>query len=192
MSENFTDIHKLIQDSQTLIAWKAPLRPYKRKGKKTLRFFLAVAFLLSVIIFFFGDPILLLPVWAGVFLFYILTITPPPLIESKITKFGVETAGVTMRWEVLDYFFFTERWGYDVLTLVTHAPYRFQAYIVLPDKETKRKVATFLGEHLMFESKPLRTLSDRLVDILAYLIPDDDDEEKPAHAEAKKPKLSVA
>ena len=79
MSDNFTDIHAFVKESQTLYSWTAPMRPYKKKGKRMLRFFLAVALLLSIIILFFGDAILLLPVWAVLFLFYIMTITPPPI-----------------------------------------------------------------------------------------------------------------
>jgi hypothetical protein len=185
MSENYTDIHESVKESQTLFSWTAPMRPYKKKAKNTLRFFMALAFLLSVIIWFFGDRILLLPVWAIVFLFYIMTVTPPPTVENKITRFGIETAGVTMRWDILSHFYFINRWGFDVLTVVTHSPYVFYSYMVIPDKETKKKIATLLGEHLMFEANPPATLTDRLIYILTYLIPED--EEKPkTHVEGSR------
>lgn len=179
MSENYTDIHDKVKESQTLLAWTAPMRPYKKKAKNTLRFFLALAFLLSVIIWFFGDRILLLPVWAIVFLFYIMTVTPPPSVENKITKFGIETAGITLRWDVLSHFYFINRWGFDVLTVVTHSPYVFYSFMVIPDKQTKKKIAELLGEHLMFDANPSITLTDRLIYILSYLIPEDEGEEKP-------------
>ena len=187
MSDNFTDIHAFVKESQTLYSWTAPMRPYKKKGKRMLRFFLAVALLLSIIILFFGDPILLLPVWAVLFLFYIMTITPPPTIENKITKFGIETAGVTLRWEVLDHYYFSKRWGFDILTVVTKAPYTFQAYFVIPDARVKQKTATLLSEHIMFVTNPVRTLTDRLIDLLSQVIPEDEDEH-----ENSKHKLSVA
>src|SRR3989338_2648125 len=79
---------------QVLYSWKAPLRAYKKRGKKVLRFYLAVALLLTAIIFFLGDQILIIPIWAVLFLFYVLTITPPPEVENRITKFGIETAGI--------------------------------------------------------------------------------------------------
>ena len=86
---------------QVIFGWKAPLRPYKKKSNIILRFYLAVALLLSLILLFFGDKILIIPVWAVVFLFYILTITPPPDVDNKLTTFGVDAAGVTVRWELL-------------------------------------------------------------------------------------------
>ncbi|MCX7997008.1 MAG: hypothetical protein N2691_04655 [Patescibacteria group bacterium] len=191
MADNYTDIHEWVSDSQTILSWKAPMRPYKRKGKKTMRFFLMLAFLLSVIVFFFGDPILLLPIWAVLFLFYILTITPPPAIENKITRFGVETNGILLRWELLDYFYFSQRWGFDILTIVTHAPYRLQAYLVVPESDLKRKIASILGEHIVFEPRPRRSITDKLIDLFAHLVPDDDDEPHPTRP-VKAPGVQVS
>lgn len=161
---------------QIILFWKAPLRPYKKRSKHILRFYLAIALLLSAIILFFGDRVLLIPIWSLLFLFYILTITPPPIVENRVTKFGVETAGITMRWEVLSHFYFTQRFGYDVLTIVTHEPYSLHSYLVVPTAEIKSEVMAILSEHIMFQDKPQRTMTDRMVDWLSHLIPDDDEE----------------
>lgn len=160
---------------QTILAWKAPLRPYKKRSSSILRFYLALTLLLSLIIFFFGDRILLIPLWALLFLFYTLTITPPPDVENKITKFGVEVAGVTIRWEVLSHFYFSTRFGFNVLTVVTQAPYFYHAYAVVPEEETKKQLIQILSEHLIFKDKPEKTLTDRLIDWFSSLIPNDED-----------------
>lgn len=161
---------------QVVYSWKAPLRAYKKRSKKVLRFYLAVAFLLSAIIFFMGDRILIIPIWSILFLFYVLTITPPPQIENKITKFGIETAGITLRWEVLSHFYFTTRFGFTMLTVVTNAPYNFHSYMVIPTDAIKRQVMKILAEHLVYQDKPALTLTDRMIHWFSYLIPDDDDE----------------
>lgn len=161
---------------QIVFFWKAPLRPYKKRAKNVLRFYVAIALLLSTIVFFFGDKILLVPIWALLFLFYTLTITPPPIVENKITKFGIETAGVTMRWEILSHFFFTQRFGYEVLTLVTQEPYSLHAYLVVPTLQIKKQVMEILTEHIMFMDQPQITWSDRAINWLSMLIPDDEDE----------------
>lgn len=162
---------------QILLSWKAPMRPYKKQGKNVLRFYLALTLLLSLIIFFFGDKILLVPIWAILFLFYTLTITPPPDVENKITKFGVETAGITLRWEVLSHFYFSQRFGFDILTMVTHGPYYLHSYLIVPSPEIRRRVIVILSEHILYQDKPERTFSDRAVDWLSHLLPDDDEEE---------------
>lgn len=162
--------------SQILLAWNAPLRAYKKRGKNVLRFFFAVAFLLSVIVFFFGDQILLIPIGAVLFLFCVLTITPPPIIENRITVFGIETAGVTLRWDILGAFYYTKRFGFDILTIVTHGPYYFHTYMIVPDTEIKAKVTHILMEKLVYQDKPQRTITDRLIDMLSALIPDDEEQ----------------
>lgn len=164
-----------LQNIQTVFSWKAPLRPYKKRSSTILRFYLAVTLLLSLIIFFFGDRILLIPLWALVFLFYTLTITPPPDVENKITKFGVEVAGITLRWEALSYFYFSSRFGYTMLTVVSRAPYFYHAYAVVPDEEVRKQLTHLLSEHLIFKDKPEKTFTDRLIDWFSGLIPSDED-----------------
>ncbi|OGK13904.1 hypothetical protein A2861_03000 [Candidatus Roizmanbacteria bacterium RIFCSPHIGHO2_01_FULL_38_15] len=165
---------------QILYSWKAPLRAYKKRSKYILRFYITVALLLSVIIFFLGDHILIIPIWSVLFLFYVLTITPPPEIENRITKFGLETAGITLRWEALSHFYFTSRFGFEILTIVTHGPYYFHAYLVIPRDSTKKQVMKILAEHIVYQEKPTLTLTDHIIKWLSYLMPDD---ESPAGSE---------
>lgn len=168
-----------MENPQVIFFWKAPLRPYKKRSRQILRFYIAVTLLLCLIIFFFGDKILLIPICALLFLFYVLTITPPPEVENKITKFGIEAAGVTLRWEALSHFYFTKRFGFDVLTIVGRGPYFYHAYLVTPNEEIKKHLMTILSEHLVFQEKPQRGITDKMIDILSKLIPDEQDEEKP-------------
>lgn len=158
---------------QILYQWKAPLRPFKKRTVALMRFFVALALLLSAFIFFFGDLVTLLPLWAMLFLFYVFAITPPPIVESRLTRFGVESAGVFIRWEMLSHYYFVERFGYTVLTLVTHGPYYAHTYLVLPDLTTQKQAAAILSKHLMYLSKPPRTLTDKLISLLSHLIPED-------------------
>jgi len=167
---------KKTANPQVIFSWKAPLRPYKKRGKLVLRFYLTVALLLSLIVFFFGDKILLIPIWALLFLFYVLTITPPPEVENKITRFGIETAGITLRWEALSHFYFRSRFRFQVLTVVSQPPYFYHAYLVVPSEEIKKTLVNILSEHLIYQEKPLRSFTDKIVDRLSGLIPDDQEE----------------
>lgn len=163
------------KNPQVIYRWRAPLRPYKKRSALILRFYLAVALLLSLIMFFFGDKILLIPIWALVFLFYVLTITPPPEVDNKITTFGIEAAEVTLRWEFLSHFYFGKRFGFYTLTVVSRAPYFYHAYLVVPNKEIKNKLILLLSEHLIYQEKPQRTFVDRVVDWFSNLMPDDEE-----------------
>ena len=171
-----------MENPQVVFSWKAPLRPYKKRSNLVLRFYLAVALLLSLIVFFFGDKILLIPIWAVLFLFYVLTITPPPEVENKITKFGIETADVTLRWETLSHFYFFQRFGFFVVTLVGRAPYFYHAYLVIPTDEVKKQLFVVLSEHIIYQEKPQRSFTDKAIDWLSKLIPEDEEEVKPSQA----------
>lgn len=180
------------ENPQVIFSWKAPLRPYKKRSGIILRFYLVVAFLLSLIMFFFGDKILLIPIWALIFIFYVLTITPPPEIENKITTFGVDAAGVTLRWEALSHFYFGKRFGFYTLTIVSQSPYFYHVYLVVPTEEMKKKLITILSTHLLYQETPHKTITDKMLDRLSALIPDEEEVSKEEGLQAVSEKLKQA
>ncbi len=174
---------------QLIYSWKAPLRAYKRRSRGVLRFYLALSLLLSLIVFFFGDKVLLIPILTLLFLFYVLTITPPPEVENIVTTFGIETAGISLRWEFLSHFFYSKKFNFSVLTLVSHAPYYYHVYLVVPDEETKRRVTDILSHHLMYVEKPQRNFTDKAINWLSNLVPDDDEEVSSSDQKHSEPSL---
>jgi len=175
-------IKKTNTNPQVIYSWKAPLRAYKKRSKHVLRFYLALALLLSLIVFFFGDRVLLIPILSLLFLFYVLTITPPPETENKITRFGIEAAGATLRWENLSHFYFKKRFGFVIITIVGVAPSFRHAYMVVPNEEIKNRVFKILTEHIVFQEKPHKEITEKLVDILTKLIPEETSSSKPQQA----------
>lgn len=166
-----------MKNPQILFSWRAPLRPYKKRSKLIIRFFLSVAFLLSAIVFFFGDKILIIPIWATLFLFYVLTITPPPEVENKITTFGIDAAGVVVRWENLSHFYFEKKFSFYTLTIVSHGPYYYHLYLVVPNESIKNKLIEILSQYLFYQEKPQKTLVDKFISFLSDLIPDEIEEQ---------------
>lgn len=163
---------------QLIYTWKAPLRAYKRRSNSILRFYVALALLLSLIVFFFGDRVLLVPILTLLFLFYVLTITPPPEVDNLITTFGIETAGISLRWEFLSHFYYTQKFHFHVLTLVSNAPYYYHIFLIVPDDKTKKEVSAILSKHVMYVEKPARNFTDKMVEWLSNLMPDDEDDQK--------------
>jgi hypothetical protein len=180
------------ENPQVVFGWKAPLRPYKKQSGMILRFYLTVALLLSLIVFFFGDKILIIPIWALVFIFYVLTITPPPDVENKITTFGIDAAGVTLRWELLSHFYFGKRFGFYTLTIVSRSPYFYHAYLVVPTEEMKKKLITILSAHLLYQEKPQKTITDKMLDWVAIMVPDEEDDTKEEGLRAVSERLRKA
>lgn len=162
------------KNPQLIYSWKAPLRAYKKRPAGVLRFYIALSLLLSLIALLLGDKILILPILAVMFLFYVLTTTAPQIVEHHITKFGIETTGDTYRWDFLSHFYFTKRFDYYVLTIVSQAPYYYHIYLVAKDQQNVNDLIRILSEHLIYKEHPQKTFSDRLVELLTRLMPDEE------------------
>jgi len=166
-----------MKNPQIILSWKAPLRPYKKRLGSILRFYLAVALLFSLIVFFIGDKILLIPTWAILFLFYILTVTPPPIINNAVTSFGVETGGITIKWEFFSYFYLSSRFGYKMLTLVGHPPYNAHVYLVLPNDEKENNLINIFAEKVVYRQKPADGFVEKTTNFFLSLVPNDNEKE---------------
>jgi len=180
------------ENPQVKFSWKAPLRPYKKQSSLIVRFYLSLAFLLSLIVFFFGDKILIIPIWALIFIFYVLTITPPPNVENKITTFGIDAAGVTLRWEMLSHFYFGKRFGFYTLTVVSRSPYFYHLYLVVPTEEMKKKLITILSAHLLYQETPQKTITDKMLDWVSILVPDEEETSKEEDLRVVSERLRMA
>lgn len=107
------------------------------------------------------------------FLFYTLTITPPPEIENRITKFGIETAGNTYRWDFLSYFYFIQRFDYHILVIVTSPPIHYHIYLVMDSDQTMHTITNILSKHIIYQENPQKTFTDKLIDGFSSLMPKD-------------------
>lgn len=171
---------------QRLLSWSAPLRPYKKRSPLILRFYFAVSLLLAVIIYFFGDKVLILVVLSLLFLFYAMTITPPTSIVHTITRFGVEAYGTIHPWNKLAYFYFIRRFGYDVLVLVEDDFFNEHVYLVVPNTKTKEEIIHILSAYIPYQENPTLTFSDKLIGVFSALIPQEENE-----VGEQKPKVST-
>lgn len=162
---------------QVLYTWHGPLRAYIKRSRKVVRFYIALSVLLSLIVAFFGNFILLLPIWTLMFVFYVFTITPPPEVTTRITQFGIDTSGTTLRWDYLSHFYFGQRFGYEILTVVTHPPYFDHFFIVIPNTEVKKTVIKYLSEHIIYQEHPQKSAVDNMIDWCLKLVPTEDEGE---------------
>lgn len=173
MNKNINETNYSIKNPQIILSWKAPARAYKRKTKGVVRFYFALAVLLSLIAFLLNEIILILPIWTILFLFYMLTITPPPEVENRITHFGITSGKNTYRWEVLSHFYITKKFDYYVITILPIEPYLFHVFLVVKSKKELESIVHILSKKLIYQDKPERTITDKLAEILSSLLPDE-------------------
>lgn len=164
------------KNPQVVYSWEAPARAYKKHSKGVLRFYTVLALLLSFIVYFFREYVLILPIWSIMFLIYMLTITPAHIVRHSITKFGLIISQAAYRWEDLSHFYFIHKFGYDILVIFTHNPYRQPLYAVLDSAETKKRLIKDLSEKIVYVEYPRKTLTDKLAEWLSTFMPEEENQ----------------
>lgn len=135
---------------QTLLSWKGPSRPFRKKDR-SYNITIAVIAVFLVLIFLIGQQFLLIGVIIALaFLAYVLAFIPPDDIEYRISTQGVIIRDHFYHWQQLDSFWFDKKEGFTVLHILTEL--RFPGILMLilagVDEDTVRKIcARFLPFH---------------------------------------------
>lgn len=106
-----------ILPEEVLVVWDAPSRPYKKRDKEFYTTIGIIVFLLSIILFFAGQFLLIAVIFAFAFLSYVLASIPPENSTHAITTYGVRSGDMLYHWGELGRFWFTEQLGQKVLNI---------------------------------------------------------------------------
>ena len=140
---------------RTILEWKAPSRPFRKRNKQFFTTVLVIALLISLILFFSGQFLPIAMVFSVVFLNYVLAVIPPQNITHKITNFGMNVEGTFYPWELLGRFWFDKKHGSTLLHVETaNFPGRLTLVIL---KENKQDITEILSEVLLLQKPPLST-----------------------------------
>jgi len=157
--------------NETLIAWKSPSHPYKKREPLFYQTLVAIAVLLSIVVFFLFHDILMIGVIVSVvFLVYALSKVEPVEVEHKITRFGFDNVDRLYKWIELYAFWFEKRWNHNVLVIQTRLPFPGQIRAVVSGVN-EAKLKDVLGRYLLFSKEPIRTWMDRVSIWLSKKIP---------------------
>ena len=143
---------------RTIISWKAPSRPYRKKARSYYTTVALLIILVSLIAFFWGERLLIGAILALGFLVYVLNFTPPGEIEYKISSQGIIIGDHFYHWEELDSFWFSEKEGQKILNVLTK--FRFPGLLMLVMGDTEEEhLQTIVAHYLPFhEIAPKSTL----------------------------------
>lgn len=152
-----------------LLAWTAPERPFKKRGREYFTTAGAIVFLIGVILLFLKEWLLIVVMIALMFVAYIMSTVEPRKVEHKITNQGIVTGNRRYRWEELGRFWFTEKWGEKILHLENLFSLPRQLLMLLG--ETKQEqVKKILSDYLPFE-EPEKTWVDNASEWLSRRVP---------------------
>jgi len=140
-----------VKELRVLLTWKAPVRPFKERGRDFWTTAGSIAFLLAVILFFIKEWLLILVIIAVMFVYYVLSNVPPEEIEHSITNRGIRFAGKDYPWESLTQFWFTEKFSQKILNLQTRLVYPGRLQMLL-GKTTEEEIKDILAKYLLQET----------------------------------------
>lgn len=106
---------------KTLLAWTAPGRPFRQRGKTYYASSLLIMFFLEIILFLFGQYMLMLVVVSFVFVAFALASVPPKNFHYRISTEGIFIEDHFFLWDELYDFYFLEREGQETLHIRTRA-----------------------------------------------------------------------
>jgi hypothetical protein len=154
---------KKTPEIQTLITWKSPLRVFVKRDKKHFTNLIMAVFLISAVLVFFKEFLLVGVILALVFVAYVNSSVKPPEFEHKITTKGLTSGGHAYPWEDLGDFWFVKKNGRTVLNIDTKVRFPGRLFIVL-NEERVEEIKQNLSKYLPFREEQKVSWLDKLTD----------------------------
>ncbi len=120
-------------NTQTMLSWSAPGRPFQKRSKEFFLNILIILLLVEVILFLFSQYLLMVLIATLAFLAYALNSIPPHDFHYKVTTEGIMVQDHFFLWQELYDFYFKKQGGIDVLMVGTKQWYPGELTIVLGD-----------------------------------------------------------
>lgn len=159
-----------LKEERTLLSWKSPARPFKKRDKDYFTTIGAMVFLFVVILLFLKEFLLIAVILSLAFVSYVLAAVPPEEVEHRITSRGIETGKVFYPWEELGVFWFTTKWKQDVLWVQTWR--RLPGYLlILLGEKSKEEVKRTLSKYIIFVEHSPKNWLDQAAEWLSQKIP---------------------
>lgn len=135
---------------KTLLFWRAPSRPFRKKDRSYYTTIAILLVLISLIALLAGEKLLIGVLLALGFIIYVLNFIPPEELDYKISNQGITIGDHFYHWEILDSFWIDTKDNYKMLYVLTDL--RFPSMLIMPigdlnEDELKRVCARFLPFH---------------------------------------------
>lgn len=163
---------------KTLLAWKAPGRPFKKRGKQYFLTGILILLLIEIILFLFHEYLLMLVGASVLFVSFALASVPPHDFHYKISSEGVTIEDHFFLWQELYDFYFKTRFGETVLHIRTKALLPGELTVTLGDISQDHMKSVLLP-YLPFREFIKPTQMEKWGDWLARNFPLEPEEKKP-------------
>lgn len=175
------------EPEKTLISWTAPSRLYKKRNREYFGIIIALILLISIILLFAKEFLLIAVILAFGFLTYVLASVQPDSVTHTLTNKGVRTEGKFTPWADCLRFWWEEKWHQHMVHIQTpHFPHKL---ILLTSSQEKNQVDEVLLKYVIQE-KPEPTWLDKSAAWLQEKVPLEIPDEPPATTPPPKPQAS--
>jgi hypothetical protein len=147
-------------EEKVLFEWVAAERSYKKRDRDFWITAISILILVSVILIFIKEFLLIVALMSVLFLYYALSTIPPEKTTYKLTNWGVYFGEARYTWDTFEKFWFGKSLGSDMINLgtVLRFPRSISLVINLEDKEKLKEIV--IKRIPLIESSP--TFVDKL------------------------------
>ena len=154
---------------QELYSWQSPSRLYKIRTREFYTTVGAIVLLLSIILIFAKEFLLVAVIFACAFVTYVLSSVEPEATEHILTNKGVRTNKKIYPWHMLGRFWVEEKWKQTIFKI--ELPYQFPGEILmLLGKGDRDSIEEILMQYLI-KQKPEPTFVEKASKWLQEKIP---------------------
>ena len=160
------------EEEKTLLLWKVPARPFKKRNREYYTTIGAIVILLSLILLFAREFLLVAVIMSIAFVAYVYASVEPEEVEHEITTRGIRTGGRFFRWDELGRFWFQEKYGQKMVVLETYLNFP-KHLLMLLGKHNQEEMSKILRVFVLNET-PEPTALDKTASWLSEKVPLDD------------------
>lgn len=168
--ESQLDQNSSPHEIKTLLAWTAPGRPFRKRGKQYYLTSLLIMFLVEIILFLFSQYLLMLVVVSLIFVAFALATVPPRDFHYRISTEGITIEDHFFLWQELYDFYFRKIENVDTLHIRTHAFIPGELTIPLGDID-KEHTKSVLLPYLPYREVIRQTFMEKSGDWLSKNFP---------------------
>ena len=157
------------EPEKELVTWKAPSRLFKKRNREFYSTVAALVILLSVILLFAKEFLLIAVILSLGFVSYALASVEPDTVTHTFTNKGIRTGERLYLWSTISRYWWEDKWSQKVLNLENPGQFPGKLILIL-GKGDKKKIDSILTKYTV-KDKPLPTPMDKAAKWLQEKVP---------------------
>ncbi len=157
------------EPERDIVVWTAPGRPFKRRNNQFYVTVFAIAGIIGLVLFFAEGIMPVLLIIALMFLYYVLSTVEPEKVEYKVTNKGIKIADKLTEWQFLNRFWFSERFGTDLVVIETFQIPGTMEIVINP--EIKESLKKEISAYIPYEAKAPSSNYDKVTNWFTSKLP---------------------